>query len=116
MKKLLSVLLFAAALTTQAKDTVTIVYAWSPSDSIANMDRTLADEANKLQNKYTFIFDAKPGAGGSIAANYVAATPNTILATSSAFFVRPNVYPTESHDITAFKEVLIAECPNEFDD
>lgn len=97
------------ALTTSASETITIVYSWTPADAAANFHRTLADEANKIQNKYNFVFDFKPGAGGSIAANYVAKTPNTVLATASAFFVRPNFFPNESHDISKFQE-LFPQC------
>lgn len=98
---LLSAFLSGAA---GASETITIVYAWGPGDSVANYHRTLADQANKIQNKYVFVFDTKPGAGGAIAANHVLNTPNTLLAHSTAFFVRPNVYPNESYDLAAFKE------------
>lgn len=87
-----------------AAETITIVYAWGPGDSVANYHRTLANESNKIQNKYVFVFDTKPGAGGAIAANHVLNTPNTLLAHSTAFFVRPNVYPNESYDLNAFQE------------
>lgn len=107
MKKLiLSLFLTAVSATAMAKETVTIVYSWTPADTAANFHRSLAEEANKIQNKYKFIFDAKPGAGGSIAANHVAGTPNTILATASAFFIRPNFFPSESHDLNAFRELM----------
>ena len=55
------------------------------------------------------MFDVKPGAGGSIAANHVATHANSILATASAFFVRPNFFPNESHDISKFRE-LFPQC------
>ena len=111
MKKLLAVVLTAFALSATAKENITIYYSWSPADVAANFHRTLANEANKLQNKYNFIFDAKPGAGGSIAANFILANAEqtAILANSSAFFIRPNFFPTESHDITKFKE-LFPQC------
>ena len=110
MKTLFLSLFFTIlSLNVQAKETVTIVYSWTPGDPAANFHRTLADEANKIQNKYTFVFDAKPGAGGSIAANYVANTPNTILANASAFYIRPNFFPKESHDINSFK-LLMPQC------
>lgn len=89
-----------------SKEVVTIVYSWSPADVAANFHRTLAEEANKIQNKYTFVFDTKPGAGGTIAANYVSNNPNTILATASAFFIRPNFFPNESQDLNNFKELM----------
>lgn len=105
MLKIFISLLLAVSVA-HAKETVTIVYAWSPSDSTANYDRVLADEANKIQNKYTFLFDTKPGAGSSIATNYVANTPNTILATSSTLFIRPIFYPDQSYDLNNFKELM----------
>ena len=92
-----------------AKETITIVYSWTAADTAANFHRSLADEANKIQNKYTFIFDTKPGAGGSIAANHVLTQSNSILATASAFFVRPNFFPDDSHDISKFRE-LFPQC------
>ena len=109
MKKILAILLSTFALLAQARETVTIVYAWSASDVAANFSRTLAEEANKIQNKYTFIFDTKPGAGAAIATVYVANTPNTILATSSAFWIRPNFFPNESYDVSQYRE-LIPNC------
>jgi tripartite-type tricarboxylate transporter receptor subunit TctC len=107
MKKLLLTLLLSVLATTvTAKENVTIVYSWTVGDTAANFHRSLAEEANKIQDKYTFIFDTRPGAGGSLAANHVLREPNTILATASAFFVRPNFFPNESHDIGQFKELL----------
>jgi len=106
MKKILAILLATFTLTTHARETVTIIYGWSPSDIAANFSRTLAQEANKIQDQYTFIFDTKPGAGASIAAQYVAKTPNTILATSSAFWIRPNFFPNESHRVEDFQQLM----------
>lgn len=109
MKKLLAILLASFALTVSARETITIVYSWTAADTAANFHRSLADEANKIQSKYNFIFDVKPGAGGSIAARTVQAQPDTILATASAFFIRPNFFPNESHDISQFRE-LFPQC------
>jgi tripartite-type tricarboxylate transporter receptor subunit TctC len=107
MKKILVAFLAAISLNAFAnKETITLVYSWSPADTAANFYRTLVDESNKLQDKYTFIFDAKPGAGGTVAANYVLNTPNTIWINSSAAFIRPNLFPNESHDISQFKSIL----------
>jgi tripartite-type tricarboxylate transporter receptor subunit TctC len=105
MKKLLLAALFLSlASISNAKETITIFYAWGPGDSVANYHRTMANEANKIQDKYVFVFDTKPGAGGSIASNHVLNTPNSVLAHSTAFFVRPVVYPNESYDLSLFKE------------
>jgi tripartite-type tricarboxylate transporter receptor subunit TctC len=98
-----SVLAFGAT----AKETITIVYSWTAADGPANYSRGIIKEANRLQNKYTFIFDTKPGGGGSLAAIHVRNTPNTILATASAFFVRPNFFPNESYDLSAYKEIYL---------
>lgn len=107
MKKFLTILALALASTAvHARDVITIVYAWGPGDSVANYSRTLVAEANKIQNKYTFIFDTKPGAGGAIASNHVLNTPNTILHHSTAFFVRPNFYPNESYDLSKFQTIM----------
>ncbi len=107
MKKLLAILLSAVAFTASARENITIFYAWGPGDSVANYHRTMAAEANKIQDKYNFIFDTKPGAGGAIASNHVLTTPNSVLAHSTAFFVRPVVFPNESYDLTKFKEQYV---------
>lgn len=85
MKTLFAILLAATSIVATAKENITIYYSWSASDTAANFHRVLADEANKIQDRYNFIFDVKPGAGGSIAANTVLNQPNTILATASAY-------------------------------
>lgn len=109
MKTLFAILLAATSIVATAKENITIYYSWSASDTAANFHRVLADEANKIQDRYNFIFDVKPGAGGSIAANTVLNQPNTILATASAFFIRPNFFPNESHDISRFQS-LFPQC------
>lgn len=98
--------ILAFALSAQSAETVTIVYGFSAADVSANFSRTLADEANRIQNKYTFVFDVKPGAGAAIAARYVGETPNTILAASSSFWVRPNFFPKESYDISQYRALM----------
>jgi tripartite-type tricarboxylate transporter receptor subunit TctC len=112
MKKFLSIILAVFCITVQAKETVTIYYSWSPADVAANFYRALTVEANKIQDKYTFVFDTKPGAGGSVAAAYILSNPqsNLLLANSSSFFIRPNFFSVaESHDINTFKE-LAPQC------
>ena len=110
MSKILAIILFAFAITATAKETVTINYSFSQADSMANYTRTLAEEANKQQDKYNFIFDAKPGAGGAIATNWLKANPtNSIVMHSSAFWIRPNFFPNESYSVADFKE-LLPEC------
>jgi tripartite-type tricarboxylate transporter receptor subunit TctC len=106
MKKILALVLTAVSLSVPAQETQTMVYSWTVNDLAANFYRTLAIESNKLQNKYTFIFDARPGAGGTVAANYVLNTPNTIWINSSAAFIRPNLFPNESHNMADWRSLM----------
>lgn len=106
MKKLLAIALATVALNVTAKETITMYYSWTAADTAANFYRTLADESNKLQNKYTFIFDAKPGAGGTVAASATLNNPNSIWINSSAAFIRPNLFPTESHNMADFRSLM----------
>jgi tripartite-type tricarboxylate transporter receptor subunit TctC len=107
MKKLLTaVILTAAALSATAKETIQIIYGFSPADNAANYSRNLAEEANKIQDKYNFVFDAKPGAGQVVAFNYVKNTPNAIFMTSGAYWLRPNFYPTQSYDVNEYRTLM----------
>jgi len=106
MKKLIAFIMSVCAIAASAAENVTIIYAWSPADPMANYARSMAQEANKMQDKYVFLVDTKPGAGNTIAANYVKATPNTILFTSSAFWIRPELYPNESYNTSDFKQFM----------
>jgi tripartite-type tricarboxylate transporter receptor subunit TctC len=107
MKKLLVLLALVASMTVHARETVTLVYSWGPSDNAANFYRALVAEANKLQNQYTFLFDTKPGAGGTIAANFTTNNPtNTLWINSSAGYIRPNLFPADSHSMADFRSIL----------
>jgi tripartite-type tricarboxylate transporter receptor subunit TctC len=106
MKQYLLTLLIVLTFSASAKENITMYYSWTAADTAANFYRTLADESNKLQNKYNFIFDAKPGAGGTVAANAALNTPNAIWINSSAAFIRPNLFPTESHDMSQFRSLM----------
>ena len=107
MKKVLAVLLSTLALTVSAKETITLAYSWTAADNAANFYRALTEEANKQQTKYLFLFEVKPGAGGTVAANYTTNNPTTTLwINSSAGFIRPNLFPTESHSMADFRSIL----------
>ena len=106
MKRILACLLLAFSLTATAKDNITIVYSWSAGDQAANYWRRLAEVANKQQDKYTFVVDYKPGAGGAVAANHVLNNPNEIQASSSAFYIRAMLYPADSQNLDQFQSVL----------
>lgn len=93
----------------QAQQTVSIVWPFGMGDTQAQYSRSLVEELNKQQKKYNFILENKPGAGATIGAKHVAATPNAILSASTAFFVRPNFYPDESHSVADFRP-LMTQC------
>lgn len=107
MKKLIAILLATFSIATTAKETITLAYSWTAADKAANYYRALADEANKLQTQYTFVFDAKPGAGGTVAAGYTTNNAsNTLWINSSAGFIRPNLLPADSHSMADFRSIL----------
>jgi tripartite-type tricarboxylate transporter receptor subunit TctC len=110
MKKLLACLGMAVVLSANAGQTVSITWPFAIGANMANSVRLLIDEANKQQSKYTFIFENKPGAGGSIAARYAQGQyPHQLgtVSSSSSFFVRQNFYPNESHKVEDFTPVMI---------
>lgn len=109
MKKLVVIFLAILTSTALARETVTVVYPWGMGDPMANYTRTLLEVANRQQDNFVFVLENRPGAGGAIAARHVQNTPNSILAGSTAFFVRPNFYPETSHDIDKFRP-LMTQC------
>jgi tripartite-type tricarboxylate transporter receptor subunit TctC len=93
MKKILiAICLFGFSVFAKA-ETVNAFWAFNIANTQGTYFRLVLEESNKLQSKYKFISDGKPGAGGQIAANYVAdQKPLTLLGTTYAFFIRPNLY------------------------
>lgn len=100
MKKILSVVsLSLFSLVCSAQQVVNIVWPFAPASSQAVMYRNLIDSANQMQSKYKFVFQNKPGAGGTIAVREVLGSNDlTVLATSNSFYSRPLMY-RESYDI-----------------
>lgn len=108
MKKFITILLTMYSLVSYASQPVSVVWPFNIGSTQANYARALITEANKNQNKYTFVLQNKIGAGSSIAANYVAnASRPTIMAATSSFFIRPNFFPDSSHKIDQFRPLLI---------
>jgi tripartite-type tricarboxylate transporter receptor subunit TctC len=108
MRKLFLILFAAFTTASFAGQTVPIVWPFATASNQVNFVRAIIGEANKQQDKYTFVLDFKSGAGGSIAANYVKNYNGIALLTSSStFFVRPEFYPNESHSTIDFKPVMI---------
>jgi tripartite-type tricarboxylate transporter receptor subunit TctC len=107
MKKFMAILLATLSINAVAKENITLAYSWGAGDNAANFYRALVAEANKLQNQYTFLFDTRPGAGGTIAANFTTNNPtNTLWINSSAGYIRPNLFPADSHSMADFRSIL----------
>ncbi len=112
MKKLLTFILalgIASTAFANTKQVVPIVWPFSVASNQVNFSRAVIEEANKQQNKYTFIVEFKSGAGGTVAAQHVARETNqlNLLTSSSSFFVRPAYYPGESHKTEDFRPIYI---------
>ena len=99
--------MLASGMPAQARENITLAYSWTAADKAANYYRALAEEANKLQTQYVFTFEPKSGAGGTVAANFTSVNPQTTLwINSSAGFIRPNLFPAESHRMEDFRSIL----------
>jgi tripartite-type tricarboxylate transporter receptor subunit TctC len=110
MKRLLITALASLSLTASAGELVPIVWPFATGANQANFIRVIVEQANKEQSKYTFYYDNKPGAGGTIAARYVQDHKGiAILSSSSSYWIRPEFYPNESYKTSDFKPVMI-EC------
>ena len=83
------------------KGPITIVVAFAPGASTDGLARLLADGMSKKLNT-TVIIDNKPGAFGTIAANFVkTAAPDgrtLLLASSTTFAIGPNLYKAADFD------------------
>ena len=108
MKKLIATLLTMLAITAHSRQTVPIVWPFNPAVASASYIRAIIDEANRQQDKYTFVMEVKIGAGGTVAAQYALNHNGPILvSSSSSFFTRPVLYPNESYRTQDFKPVYI---------
>jgi tripartite-type tricarboxylate transporter receptor subunit TctC len=110
MKKIIAIMLATLSLSVFAGQQVPIVWPFAPGATEGVFIRTMIEEANKQQSKYTFYFESKPGAGGTVGARYVQSYNGiAILSSSSSFFARPEFYPLESYQTSDFTPVMI-EC------
>lgn len=99
LKTLVLTLALCVSLPAMAKDNreeISILWGFNIGSNQANTIRIMTEELNKMQNKYKFVLVSKPGAGGTIAAQAVAASPeNTLVAMSSSFIIRPYFEKTQ---------------------
>jgi tripartite-type tricarboxylate transporter receptor subunit TctC len=94
MHKFLFTLLLLVMSTAHAQpQTVSVVWPFSLAGAQPNMVRQMIDNANRQQNRYQFVFNNVPGAGGTVAANTVNnAKELKVLITSTSFYIRPAMY------------------------
>jgi tripartite-type tricarboxylate transporter receptor subunit TctC len=93
MKKLLLTIFLLSVTLASRAETINAVWSFNIANTQGTYFRAIMDESTRLQSKYQFVTDSKPGAGGQIAASYVADQKNvTLLGTTYAFFIRPNLY------------------------
>lgn len=117
MKYIISLLLFVFALTTHASTSQKVPVVWSfiPTSTQALYIKAILDEANRLQNKYEFVFEVAQGAGGYVATQKVQndnkAGKFTLLANTAAFFIRPYLYPDRQY-FDDFKPVMFVARSN----
>jgi tripartite-type tricarboxylate transporter receptor subunit TctC len=81
MKKILLVTLALISLQILAKETIIVLNPQGPSHSGTPQLMAVVDEANKLQNKYQFVIEFKPGGFESIALKDLAESPQTKIST-----------------------------------
>jgi tripartite-type tricarboxylate transporter receptor subunit TctC len=115
MKKIISIIVialtcFSATATPTTPQTVQMVWPFAVG-GLGTMIRSLIDIANQQQNTYQFVFTHKPGAGSTIAANYVLSSNSlVILANSDGMYTRPLMYH-DSHNPKKF-QLISAVCVN----
>lgn len=85
MKKLLASLIAAVSLATaSATETITIVSPYNAAFSGQAALIEVMERANRNQNRYNFIVDNQPGAGGLLALNQAQSNPNNRVAIIAA--------------------------------
>jgi tripartite-type tricarboxylate transporter receptor subunit TctC len=90
-----------------AQTVVPIVWPFNPGSNQSNFVRIMIEDTNNKQKKYQFVFEHRPGAGGSIAMNHVNNQKNLqLVSNASAFFTRPLFYPNQSYDINLFEPII----------
>jgi len=107
-KKSLAIVLLVFSFTAMAQEKITLLWGFNPASNQANEFRALAVEMNKMQSKYEFVYNTKPGAGGAIAAHYVQQHPQTTLVGgSSSFFIRSNFDRATGYNVNDFQPVFV---------
>ena len=107
-KTMVLALLLSMSVPTMAAEKITLVWGFSSVANQANSYRSMIAELNRVQTRYEFAFESRPGAGGAVAAKYVLDNPkNTVLGCRSSFFIRPNFDKETGYSAESFQPVLV---------
>jgi len=107
-KILATVFMLIVSSTAWSAERIHIVWGFSPGSNQANFYRAIVQELNTVQNKYQFVFEHRPGAGGAVAARYVLSNPATaILGGTSTFFLRSHFDKETGYSTDDFQPVLV---------
>jgi tripartite-type tricarboxylate transporter receptor subunit TctC len=110
MKKLTHLIMLMSmfvSMNTYAAETIKLVWPFNLGHTFVGL-QALVENANREQAKYHFVLETKPGAGGSIAANFVDSNPtNSVIMTSNSFIIRPLTTKVGAHDLNKFVPVYV---------
>lgn len=87
MKKLLLTLILSLSSLAYAGETITVQFSASASQPNSAPYLKMLEVANKLQNKYDFVLEFKPGANGVLAIKNMDLSPTNRLATVAPAYV-----------------------------
>lgn len=107
-KIIFTVLCMLSAMSVSAETTkIYGVWGFTPGSTQGSYIRAILEESNRIQKKYEFVFEHKPGAGSYLAAKSVLERKNALLSNSAAQFVRPYLYPETAWKFNDFKPVML---------
>jgi tripartite-type tricarboxylate transporter receptor subunit TctC len=107
-KKILAAIFMVSSLSAWSAEKISVVWGFNPASNQANFYRAIVNELNQVQNKYEFVFESRPGAGGAIAAKYVLSNSNNaILGGTSTFFLRSHFDTQTGYSTSDFQPVLV---------
>lgn len=107
-KIIFTILCFITTMTANAESTkIYGVWGFTPGSTQGSYIRAILEESNRIQKKYEFVFEHKPGAGSYLAAKSVLERKNALLSNSAAQFVRPYLYPETAWKFNDFKPVML---------
>lgn len=107
LTRLLMLMALCVSMNAYAAETIKLVWPFNLGHTFIGL-QALVENANREQAKYHFVLETKPGAGGSIAANFVDSNPsNAVIMSSNTFIIRPLTTKVGAHDLDKFVPVYV---------